>query len=57
MTLGRLAMTVTTGDHRPLVTLAATTDLTMIVPSSAHITTLIGISGLDRAATVSRAGV
>ena len=37
---------------RALFTLAATTDLTMVVAPSGHITTLLGISGLDRVATV-----
>lgn len=37
---------------RALFTLAATTTLTMIVKPTGHITTLLGISGLDRVATV-----
>ena len=37
---------------RALFTLAATTELTMIVKPTGHIKTLLGISGLDRAATV-----
>lgn len=37
---------------RALFTLAATTQLTMVVKPTGHITTLLGISGLDRAATV-----
>ncbi len=39
---------------RALFAKAATTQLTMIVRSSGHITTLLGISGLDRVATVIR---
>lgn len=39
---------------RALFALAASTDLTMVVPDAGHITTLIGISGLDRVATVVR---
>lgn len=39
---------------RALFSKAATTQLTMIVRSSGHITTLLGISGLDRVATVIR---
>ena len=39
---------------RALFTLAADTQLTMIVKSIGHITTLLGISGLDRVATVVR---
>ena len=35
-----------------LFTLAATTELTMVVAPNGHITTLLGISGLDRVATV-----
>ena len=37
---------------RALFTLAATTELTMIVNPTGHIKTLLGISGLDRVATV-----
>lgn len=37
---------------RALFALAATTQLTMIVRPAGHITTLLGISGLDRVATV-----
>lgn len=37
---------------RALFALAATTTLTMIVSPEGHITTLLGISGLDRVATV-----
>ena len=37
---------------RALFTLAATTDLTMIVRPAGHISTLLGISGLDRVVTV-----
>jgi anti-anti-sigma regulatory factor len=37
---------------RALFTLAAGTSLTMIVRPSGHISTLLGISGLDRVATV-----
>ncbi len=37
---------------RSLFALAATTTLTMIVSPTGHITTLLGISGLDRVATV-----
>lgn len=37
---------------RALFTLAATTALTMIVRPAGHISTLLGISGLDRVATV-----
>lgn len=37
---------------RALFALAATTKLTMIVSSTGHIRTLLGISGLDRAATL-----
>lgn len=37
---------------RSLFALAATTQLTMVVRSEGHITTLLGISGLDRVATV-----
>ena len=37
---------------RALFTLAATTDLTMVVNRTGHIATLLGISGLDRVATV-----
>ena len=39
---------------RALFSKAATTELTMIVRSTGHITTLLGISGLDRVATVIR---
>jgi anti-anti-sigma factor len=39
---------------RALFSKAATTELTMIVRPSGHITTLLGISGLDRVATVIR---
>jgi anti-anti-sigma factor len=39
---------------RALFALAATTDLTMIVKPTGHITTLLAISGLDRVATVVR---
>ncbi len=39
---------------RALFTLAADTQLTMIVKPIGHITTLLGISGLDRVATVVR---
>jgi len=39
---------------RALFTLAATTELTMIVKPTGHITTLLAISGLDRVATVLR---
>jgi anti-anti-sigma factor len=39
---------------RALFSKAATTKLTMIVRPSGHITTLLGISGLDRVATVIR---
>lgn len=39
---------------RALFSLAATTELTMIVRPNGHITTLLGISGLDRVATVVR---
>ncbi len=39
---------------RALFSKAATTKLTMIVRSTGHITTLLGISGLDRVATVIR---
>lgn len=35
-----------------LFALAATTKLTMIVSSTGHIRTLLGISGLDRVATL-----
>lgn len=37
---------------RALFTLAAATSLTMVVKPAGHITTLLGISGLDRVATV-----
>lgn len=37
---------------RALFALAASTKLTMIVSSTGHIRTLLGISGLDRAATL-----
>lgn len=37
---------------RALFALAATTKLTMIVSSTGHIKTLLGISGLDRVATL-----
>ena len=37
---------------RALFALAATTKLTMIVSSTGHIRTLLGISGLDRVATL-----
>ena len=37
---------------RALFALAATTKLTMIVRSTGHITTLLGISGLDRVAAM-----
>lgn len=37
---------------RALFALAATTELTMLVRQTGHITTLLGISGLDRVATV-----
>lgn len=37
---------------RALFNLAATTQLTMIVKPTGHIKTLLGISGLDRVATV-----
>ena len=37
---------------RALFSLAASTRLTMIVRSTGHITTLLGISGLDRVATM-----
>jgi len=37
---------------RALFALAATTELTMVVAPTGHITTLLGISGLDRVATV-----
>lgn len=37
---------------RALFTVGATTELTMIVSPTGHITTLLGISGLDRVATV-----
>ena len=36
---------------RALFALAATTKLTMVVSSTGHIKTLLGISGLDRVAT------
>lgn len=39
---------------RALFALAATTELTMIVKPTGHITTLLAISGLDRVATVVR---
>jgi anti-anti-sigma factor len=39
---------------RALFSLAADTQLTMIVKPTGHITTLLGISGLDRVATVVR---
>lgn len=39
---------------RALFSLAATTDLTMVVKPTGHITTLLAISGLDRVATVVR---
>jgi anti-sigma B factor antagonist len=39
---------------RALFSTAATTQLTMIVRPTGHITTLLGISGLDRVATVIR---
>lgn len=39
---------------RALFSKAATTQLTMIVRPTGHITTLLGISGLDRVATVIR---
>lgn len=39
---------------RALFALAADTQLTMIVRPTGHITTLLGISGLDRVATVVR---
>jgi anti-anti-sigma regulatory factor len=39
---------------RALFAKAAAAQLTMIVRSSGHITTLLGISGLDRVATVIR---
>lgn len=39
---------------RALFSLAATTQLTMIVKPNGHITTLLGISGLDRVANVVR---
>lgn len=39
---------------RALFALAADAQLTMIVKPTGHITTLLGISGLDRAATVVR---
>lgn len=39
---------------RALFALAADSQLTMIVKSTGHITTLLGISGLDRVATVVR---
>lgn len=39
---------------RALFTLAADSQLTMIVRPTGHITTLLGISGLDRVATVIR---
>ena len=37
---------------RALFSLAATTELTMVVRPTGHIKTLLGISGLDRVATV-----
>lgn len=37
---------------RALFTVAATTELTMIVKPAGHISTLLAISGLDRVATV-----
>lgn len=37
---------------RALFTAAAATTLTMVVKPAGHITTLLGISGLDRVATV-----
>lgn len=37
---------------RALFSLAATAELTMVVRPSGHIKTLLGISGLDRVATV-----
>lgn len=37
---------------RALFVLAAATELTMLVRTAGHITTLLGISGLDRVATV-----
>lgn len=37
---------------RALFSLAATTELTMLVRPTGHIKTLLGISGLDRVATV-----
>lgn len=37
---------------RALFSLAATTELTMLVRPAGHIKTLLGISGLDRVATV-----
>lgn len=39
---------------RALFALAATTELTMVVKPTGHITTLLAISGLDRVATVVR---
>lgn len=39
---------------RALFTLAATTELTMVVKPTGHIATLLSISGLDRVATVIR---
>lgn len=39
---------------RALFSKAATTQLTMVVRSSGHITTLLGISGLDRVVNVIR---
>ena len=39
---------------RALFTLAAKAELTMIVKPTGHIATLLGISGLDRVATVVR---
>lgn len=39
---------------RALFSVAATNQLTMIVNPTGHITTLLGISGLDRVATVVR---
>ncbi|WP_313675353.1 STAS domain-containing protein [Mycolicibacterium sp.] len=40
---------------RALFSLAATTELTMVVKPTGHITTLLAISGLDRVASVVRA--
>jgi anti-sigma B factor antagonist len=40
---------------RALFALAATTELTMVVEPTGHITTLLAISGLDRVASVVRA--